>query len=79
VDQQKKKTAPQGRGRPARLGVLERLGKVQDNIIGISQQVHLNSGQSMKDVVTRTEAAVADVKQDLLNLSNSIRGGGGTP
>jgi hypothetical protein len=63
-------------GHSAQPGVLERLSSLEGVVAGISAQVHLNSGHSMKDVVTRTEAAVADLQRSVNDLASQM---GGTP
>ncbi len=58
-------TPADNRGHQGQPGVMERLSVLENQVhlnsasmAGISEQVHLNSGHSLKDVVTRTEAAV---------------------
>ena len=73
------KGTPDSHGRPGRPGVLDRLSKLEGTTEEISRQVHLNSGQSMKDVVTRTEetanrteAAVATLQKSVSDLSARV-------
>lgn len=66
---------PAMHGRPARPGVIERLEKLEATTIGISEQVHLNSGHSLKDVVIRTEVAVGELKQSVDALTKQAKGG----
>lgn len=63
---------PAEHGRPAQPGVMERLVKLETGVAGISDQVHLNSGHSMRDVVQRTEAAVGDLQQSMNGLSEQV-------
>lgn len=48
-------------GRPERAGVMTRLENLERLTAGISQQVHLNNGSSLKDAVTRVESKVSDL------------------
>jgi hypothetical protein len=64
---------PASPGHPAQPGVLERLGKLEDGIAGISMQVHLNSGHSMKDVVSRTEAAVEELQKSINAVAAQVQ------
>jgi hypothetical protein len=59
-------------GHAAKPGVLERLSNLEGVVAGISDQVHLNSGHSMRDVVQRTESAVGDVQQSLNTLTQRV-------
>ena len=43
----------------ARPGVLQRMKALEAIVKDVQSQVHLNSGHTLRDVVTRTEAAVA--------------------
>lgn len=58
-------------GHPGRAGVMERLAMLEHRVNDIQSQVHLNSGHSLKDVVTRTEAAVAN-NTDQLNAVKRV-------
>lgn len=68
---------PAIQGQPAKPGVMERLGNVELITADIRQQVHLNSGHSLKDTVTRTERAVRDVRTDIKTLSDKVDRMGG--
>ena len=46
------------RGHERRPGVMERLALLEHGLADVQSQVHLNSGHTLRDVVTRTEAAV---------------------
>lgn len=59
-------------GHPAQPGVLERLVRLEEGVAGISAQVHLDSGHSMKDVVIRTEAAVSDLQRSVDKLNRRV-------
>lgn len=63
---------PSSPGHAAQAGVMERLMNMETIVSGISHEVHLNSGQSVKDVVTRTEAAVADLQVDVTDLRTQV-------
>jgi hypothetical protein len=60
------------RGHEERPGVLERLAQLERGLADVQAQVHLNSGHSLKDVVTRTEAAVANNTSQLTALKQVV-------
>lgn len=63
---------PASPGHPVQPGVMERLMSVETIVSGISHEVHLNSGKSVKDVVTRTESAVAVLQTDVTDLRSQV-------
>lgn len=64
--------SPAQHGRAIRPGVLERLGVLERSVSGISEQVNLNSGHSLKDSVKRTEIAVGDLKSGMDRLNTRM-------
>jgi hypothetical protein len=48
-------------GVEARPGVMERLQVIEFDVKAIKHEVHLNSGQSIKDTVVRTEGKIDDL------------------
>jgi hypothetical protein len=52
---------PAREGVPARPGVMMRLETLEYDVASISHEVHLNSGQSIKDIAQRTEQKVDDL------------------
>lgn len=59
-------------GHPGRPGVMERLTRLETAMADIHGQVHLNSGHSLKDVVTRTESAVGQNTAQLAELKQTV-------
>ena len=55
--------------RPARPGVMQRLVALEAGIRDIHDQVHLNSGHSMRDTVVRTEQMVAQLQTTVDDLA----------
>lgn len=51
-------------GLGARPGVMARLKSVEDLVASISTEIHPNGGGSLRDVVARTAADVADIKTE---------------
>jgi hypothetical protein len=66
------KPAEPEHGRPEQPGVLKRLSVVEIGIADISHQVHLNSGQSIRDVVTRTETSVGQLRNSVNTLNDKV-------
>lgn len=63
---------PSSAGHPATPGVLERLSIVEGATQDILHQVSLNSGKTVKDVVTRTEAAVAEMQTHIESIARQV-------
>ena len=55
-------------GVPAKPGLVERLTLLESQSQEILHEVTLNSGQSIKDVVNRTESAVSDLAYQMRRL-----------
>ena len=85
---------PASSGRAERPGVMTRLDRVEKVIQDmssriqsnskmvqeISAQVHVNSGHSLRDVVSRTEASVSDIQKSIEDLKAQVRRlSGGNP
>jgi hypothetical protein len=60
-------------GRPGHPGVMTRLENLDSLIAGVSSQVHLNTGHSMRDVVQQTQSDVSDLKQSVDELKATVR------
>lgn len=59
-------------------GVMQRLQKLEVTMNSVSTQVHLNSGQSLKDAVVRTESEISQVRSDIKKLSDKVTKMGGS-
>ncbi len=67
-------------GHPGSPGVLERLTSVEEVTQRILREVTLNSGKSMKDVVTRTEGAVGELQTRVDSVARQVENlPGGNP
>jgi hypothetical protein len=55
-----------------RPGVMARLGSVEDMVSGVAEQMTLNGGSSMHDVVVSTAGDVKTVKAELAVLSARV-------
>jgi hypothetical protein len=60
-------------GHKARLGSLERLENLENITENILHEVKLNSGQSIKDVVNRTEAAVTVMQGQIESIARQVQ------
>lgn len=56
-------------GMPAKPGFMARLGSVEELTAKVSAEMHPNGGQSLRDVVNRTAADVADIKTDQARMT----------
>jgi hypothetical protein len=71
---------PASPGRAERPGVMTRLSRLEGVVKEISAQVHVNSGHSLRDVVSRTEDNVSDLKRSIDALKDQVtRLSGGKP
>jgi hypothetical protein len=61
---------PADRGHEARAGVMERLARLEHQVNDVQAQVHLNSGHSLRDVVTRTEEAVGRLESSVKQIKD---------
>jgi hypothetical protein len=61
--------------RPARPGVMQRLAQLESGMQDIHDQVHLNSGHSMRDTVQRTEKLVDGLKAELRQIGGALAQG----
>lgn len=52
---------PEADGIPARPGVMARLGTLEETVTAVHAETQANHGTSLRDVVNRTEAAVAGI------------------
>lgn len=66
---------PADEGHSPRPGVMERLVRLERQMTDVQEQVHLNSGHSLKDAVTRTEHAVRRLEASV----DQLRGSGDAP
>ena len=55
---------PSRDGRPATPGFMGRLGSVEEMVAKVLQETTTNGGQSLRDVVQKTAADVADIKDE---------------
>lgn len=60
------------KGHQARPGVMERLARLENRVNDVQSQVHLNSGHSLRDVVTRTEDAVGQLQGQVRELKEAV-------
>jgi hypothetical protein len=63
---------PAREGVKPRPGVMARLGSVEDMVSGVAEQMTLNGGSSMHDVVVSTAGDVKTVKAELAVLSARV-------
>ncbi|GAA5048138.1 hypothetical protein HNP84_000235 [Thermocatellispora tengchongensis] len=52
-------------GVPARPGVMERLERVEQEVVAVRHEVTTNDGSSLKDAVKRVETKLGEVKKTL--------------
>lgn len=67
---------PATQGRAERPGVMARLERLEQMTEGISAQVHLNSGHSMRDEVQTISRDVADLQHSVAELAGRKQNGG---
>lgn len=60
-------------GQKSRPGAMERLENVESITESILHEVRLNSGQSIKDVVNRTEAVVTGMQAQIESLARQVQ------
>jgi hypothetical protein len=66
-------TDPGHEGRP---GVMARMVVLEHGMADVQSQVHVNSGSSLRDVVMRTEGAVAELKTEVADIKHTLGSGG---
>jgi hypothetical protein len=59
--------------RPAQPGVMQRLAALEAGMQDVRDQVHLNSGHSMRDTVQRTEEMVAQLQTTVDDLAGKAK------
>jgi hypothetical protein len=59
-------------GHERRPGVMERLVRLEHNMADIQEQVHLNSGHSMRDEVQQIKATVETLVRSLADVKRTV-------
>lgn len=63
---------PGDAGHQPRPGVLERIVRVENSLIDVQAQVHMNGGGSLRDEIKRTEANVAAITDQVTAVQATV-------